>query len=341
MEKRNTSVDILKIIACFSVVILHVSGIIANNINSNYTINHLLYYSSVLAVPIFFMVNGYLLLNKESLSYKYIINKIVSIIFVVFSWNLIMFVLKFLIGKGSNNPFIESAKSFLQKGYFWQFWFFGALIIIYSVLPVIHKYFRDNKTALIITLTFIIISLTVDILSIYKSFNGQSIIQVHVVQTFRIWTWFSYYLLGGLLGKEQFKNYLLNKISKKTNVIVVVISFFIINFYQYFIGKTLYNNTFAEYFYDNIFVFIYIISFFILILRQDFNKYRNRTIETISKNIMGVYIVHVTVLKICTHIFKFNTVITNIALICIVFIISLLSSIVISKIPLLKKLIKL
>ena len=31
--------------------------------------------------------------------------------------------------------------NYMQKDYFWQFWFFGSLIIIYSVLPVIYKYF--------------------------------------------------------------------------------------------------------------------------------------------------------------------------------------------------------
>lgn len=55
MEKRNINLDVLKVLACFSVIFLHSTRIIVNNINSHYTINHLLYYSSVLALPVFFI----------------------------------------------------------------------------------------------------------------------------------------------------------------------------------------------------------------------------------------------------------------------------------------------
>lgn len=336
--KRNFGLDVLKIMACFSVVVLHVSGIIATN-SSEYSINHTLYYTAGLAVPIFFMVNGNLLLNKNNISYNYILKKIINILFVVFSWNILMFLAKLIVKRKMINPFYTSFSNLIQKEYFWQFWFFGALIIIYLVLPILYKYFNDCKSAIIITGIFVVISLIIDLLSLIRSFEGHSIIQVHIIQTFRVWTWFAYYLLGGLLGKQQIKEYLLNNISNFINWIIFLIALISINVYQYNVSF-LYKNFHAEFFYDNIITFIWIISLFMLTCRQNFTVKKNKFIDLLSSNIMGIYIVHVTVIKFFTHFYKFDTSITNIGFIFIVFITSLILTLIISKIPLVNRLIR-
>jgi surface polysaccharide O-acyltransferase-like enzyme len=336
--KRNLGLDLLKIIACFSVIILHVSGIIATK-NNNYTINHILYYMAGLAVPVFFMVNGNLLLNKSNINYNYVFRKIVNIILVVFSWNMLIFFGKLIINKKITNPFVNTASNLIQKGYFWQFWFFGSLIIIYLLLPMLYKYFKNIKSAIIITVILIIISLAIDLLSIIRSVHGSSIIQVHVIQTFRLWTWFAYYLLGGLLGKKEIKEYIIRHINISLNWTIFIISLITISIYQ-FNMRFIYNNSHAEFFYDNILTFIYILSLFILIYRQNFEKYKSKIVNLLSNNIMGIYIIHVTIIKIFTHFNKFDTTILNI---CLIFLVSICSSIIviiISKLPLVNKLVK-
>ena len=57
--KRNLSLDVLKLLACFSVVVLHVFG---RKINIG---NSIFYYIATFAIPVFLMVNGYLKINKE------------------------------------------------------------------------------------------------------------------------------------------------------------------------------------------------------------------------------------------------------------------------------------
>jgi surface polysaccharide O-acyltransferase-like enzyme len=340
--QRNIGLDLLKSIACISVVILHVAGIIATNDN-NYTINHTLYYTATIAVPIFFMVNGYLLLNKKNLNYKYIIKKISNILLVIFAWNIIIFLGDMVIKKKISNPFYLSLENLMQKDYFWQFWFFGALIIIYIFLPIIYRYFNSNyKNALLITSIFIIISFGIDLLSLIRSIKGFSIIQINVIQTFRIWTWFSYYLLGGLIGKTEIKSFILKKINFKVNLILVIIMTVIVNIYEYTVSINVYHNPYAEFFYDNIFVFIWIISLFALIYRQDFSKNKYKSIiEFISNNSMGVYILHVTTIRVITHFYEFNKPISNICLIFIVFISTLIVSAIIAKLPVINKLVKL
>lgn len=336
--ERNIGLDLVKVISCLAVVVLHVTGMVPTVI-AGYSLKTTLYYMACFAVPLFFMVNGYSLLNKASLSYRYVFKKIFSILLIVFSWNVILFLIRLIAESKMTNPFYMSYSSLIQRDYFWQLWFFGALILIYLVLPVIHKYFSSLKSAIVITGIFVVLCFAVDVTSIVRSSLGLRIVQSQVPQTFRLWTWFAYYLLGGLLGKKQVADFLLKHISASVNWLIFIVSLIIISIYQYNISL-LYRDLRAENFYDNIFTFVYVVSLFLLICRQDFTKYKNIATKLISHNVMGIYILHVTLIKVTTHFYKFNTLVTNISLIFIVFIISLAASIIISKLPLANKLIK-
>lgn len=73
---RNYGIDFLKIIACLAVLRLHIISInVAENEFQLFT-----YYLSGFAVPIFFMANGYFILNKRDLKFDYIIKKIKKIL---------------------------------------------------------------------------------------------------------------------------------------------------------------------------------------------------------------------------------------------------------------------
>lgn len=333
--KRNLSLDLLKILACFSVVVLHVTGRVVL-VEDAYTISHFLYYVACIAVPIFFMVNGYFLLNKKEVNYSYILKKITNIIIVVFSWNLLIVIAKMIIERELSNPFELTIKNFIQQEYFWQFWFFGSLIIIYLFVPILNKYFKNIKSAVLLTCIGIGICLVIDLISIFRSSYGESIVQINVVQTFRLWTWFTYYLLGGILGNTLVKNKIINFINVKLNWAILISALIMSNIYQYNMAK-LYNEVNAEYFYDNILTFVYVISLFILVLRFDF-KSLSRFILLISSNMIGIYILHVTVIKVLSKLIKFDKPLLNTIIIFIVFILSLLSSWILSKIPIVKRL---
>lgn len=340
MKERNLQLDILKIMACFAVVVIHVTGIITFNKFAKYSINHTLYYISGFAVPVFFIVNGYFQLNRQKISYTYVMKKILNILLVVFSWNVILFLINYGLTKKMTNPITSTLNSLIQRDYFWQFWFFGSLIIIYAVLPLLHKLFTTNKYAIIITGIFIVSCFVIDLISIYRSVHGKSIVQINVIQTFRLWTWFAYYLLGGLLGKKEIFDYILNKISKNLNILIFVLSSIIISVYQYNMVHKYYRAVSIEFFYDNVFTFIWVISLFILIYRQKFEVRMGKTIGLLSDKIMGIYIVHVTVISISMHFYKFNTKISNILLIFIVAAVSLILTLIISRIPVVNRLVK-
>lgn len=186
-----------------------------------------------------------------------------------------------------NNPIYMTVMNLIQKGYFWQFWFFGSLIIMYLALLIKDKYFKQLNKYIMVTIIFIVACLTIDLISVVRCISGKSILQIHIRQTFRLWTWFAYYLLGGLLGREVITDKIFKKINLKLNWIIVFLSLGISNIYQYNMAK-LYKTTYAEYFYDNIFTFLYIISLFILILRVRINM-KSSIIKLISKNMIGIY----------------------------------------------------
>jgi surface polysaccharide O-acyltransferase-like enzyme len=334
--KRNLSLDLLKILACFSVVVLHVTGRNVQ-VENDYNISHFLYYLACIAVPVFFMVNGYLMLNKKKITYSYIFSKITNILIIVFSWNFLIMLVKIVLKGELTNPFIETLESFIQRGYFSQFWFFGALIIIYLSLPVINKYFNNKHYAIYLTCVSIGICLLIDFISLIRSMQGYTIVQINVIQTFRLWTWFAYYLLGGLLGKAEIKTNILKIINVKVNFVILVLSLLLSNIYQYNISK-IYKLFYAEYFYDNIITFIYVISLFILLLRTNF-KNKDREILFIGSNIIGIYILHTTIITVISKVVRLDNVVVNTLSILIVFILSLTASSILSKIPFFKKII--
>lgn len=132
-DRRDCSIDLIRVIACVAVVGLHTFPKDLSLVTAS------LYYLCGFAVPFFFMSSGYFLLNRGELNYKYASHKCVGIIKVVFFWNCILYVMK--LGKAlaldkifSINLFAfvkEFLKSFVQKGAMWQFWYLGALLIIY------------------------------------------------------------------------------------------------------------------------------------------------------------------------------------------------------------------
>ncbi|MBS6007244.1 MAG: acyltransferase family protein [Clostridium baratii] len=331
---RNISLDYLKVLACFCVVTLHVVG------NDVSVVNSCIYYTATLAVPIFFMVNGNLLLNRKHIDYKYVLNKIKKIILVILSWNIIICIIRFLLKSEFINPFMGAIKNLIQEGYFPIFWFFGSLIIIYSALPIIHKIFKKTKNAIVLVFICILITFSVDFTSVLRSILGKSIIQIHCIQTLRIWTWMTYFLIGGLLGKENIKQYLIKKINLKLNIFIVSLLTILSVMYQFYIAKFVYKLLYAEYFYDNMIILLWIVSIFFLMYRININR-ESKYSNIVLRNSIGIYIIHMTIIQIFSKIYDFRNSIINIIMIFIIFIFSLITSIIISKIPILKNMVRL
>lgn len=295
-KTRNINLDLIKVLACIGVVLLHTTMIGFKDTGS-WNLLAYLYYLGTYSIPLFFMVNGYLLLGKRNITYSYILEKVKWILITVSSWNTIVWLLK---RDFAVNPVKKIIGSMVQKGYFFQFWFFGALILIYLCLPVLKKFLNSKRSYLYILSLLISIGLIFELTNIII----QTPLQSYVIQTFRLWTWFFYYILGGLIA--QFDKEFIKNGFKRWMKIVAVLLLLITPVILFFLAKTIYHNLFAEYFYDILFVKIVSLGVFLTILTHSLKESKYKWIVSLSNQTMGVFIVHTYVMKVLEKLLGFS-----------------------------------
>lgn len=189
---RDLSIDCIKCVAMFLVMTLHVPLAVRPDL-----ILSAGGYLAGIAIPLFFMVSGWLLIGNNK-TCKYSVKKIFAIIKFV----AIIAVLYYGVESFINHNFswIELCKSvvnpFIQRGMFSIFWYLGAMCIIYASLPIINKiHHKWSLTGLaLLLLSLFVIECFVYPLNILYNFE-----QTHVIQTFRLWNWMFYFVLGGTL----------------------------------------------------------------------------------------------------------------------------------------------
>lgn len=147
-QTRLFFIDLLESIAIFLVLSCH-----GTNYNygflqdSNNIIFYLRYYFRTIlscCVPLFFFVNGFLLLNRQFVLKKHIF-KLFRLIILTIAWGIIdSFILMFI-----RNEFL-SAKDFLicvwtcKRGWVHHLWYMQALVVIYFLFPLIRTVY-DNR----------------------------------------------------------------------------------------------------------------------------------------------------------------------------------------------------
>lgn len=293
---RNINLDLLKVLACVGVVLLH-TAMGGFKETGSWNFSTYLYYLGTYSIPLFFMVNGYLLLGKREITYSYILQKVKWILITVSSWSVIIWLFK---RDFTVNPIKKIVGSLIQKGYFFQFWFFGALIIIYICLPVLKKFLNSKRSYLYILSVLLVVGLIFELTNIVI----QMPIQTYVIQTFRLWTWFFYYLLGGFIA--QFDKDIIKNRFKRWMEIIVVLLFLVSPLILFFLARTTYHNFFAEYFYDLLFVKVVSLGIFLTIFSLALNQDNNKWIVFLSNQTMGVFIIHTYIMKLWGKLFGFS-----------------------------------
>lgn len=193
-DTRNISIDLIKVIAMFMVMTLHVPIAVRPD--------YLLSAGGVIAgvaIPLFFMVSGYLLIGKKP-SYLYSWKKIFAILKFVLFMAATYFLIESIINKSFSwiNLIKAITNPFIQKGMFSVFWYLGAMLIIYLLLPIINTLnFRfEDRGLLIGGLVLFIIESFIFTLNLLFDFE-----YLHVIQTLRLWNWLFYFILGGIIHK--------------------------------------------------------------------------------------------------------------------------------------------
>jgi surface polysaccharide O-acyltransferase-like enzyme len=186
-RERNIGIDVIKIIAMIMVVGLHVQfgGGLASS-----ELLKLQYGIGLCAIPLFFMVSGFLMQGKMP-DHKYAWRKIYSILKYVF---IVIGLTCLLTGLIEGHPRIHSLYLwFIQRGTYWQFWYFGTMIIIYMISPWICKLVASKYAKWGLVFTGICCTI-VFFLNHYIEFE-----RTYIIQTFRLWNWLFYFMFGAYI----------------------------------------------------------------------------------------------------------------------------------------------
>jgi surface polysaccharide O-acyltransferase-like enzyme len=308
---RNTYDDAIKVLAIILVCCYHsesISGVLVipptSAVLSTY-VAYLFISLAGMAVPLFFVVNGALLLNKPLTISKHII-KTCKVYLLLLLWCCVSFTLISVI-KGDSiswSEIIRSAYTY-KSGYSSYLWFLRAIVIIYVLFPIIKIAFDFPLSkwpiyclaALFFFLSFGLMAVN-NIADIVYFFTSTSSVNNHTdifikVHSFGLNLYpVFYFILGGLLTNNRYWGAKAVKIS--TCVIIFILAWLML--FGYGIIKSIldgerFDNVYECYF--SLMTLTMTVSVFLIAKRLQFNNpMMNRVLYTIGGYTLGIYVLH-------------------------------------------------
>lgn len=356
IKERYEFIDLLKAIAIFFVIIYHFNNLTVSFFETQNTLSYLNYFFESIfstCVPIFFFVNGALLLNKD-FNLKKHISKLITIVILTVAWGIITLLILMSI-KNEYMSLVEFAKSLVTWKQQWidHLWFLQAMVVIYIFFPLIKKTYDNECDSLyfFLVMTFLMtfgnvfLSNCANVLEfiIGKNYLSGNVNFFDEFNAFRgIYGYsFVYFILGGLFFKHKEKFDKKKWISITTSTIVI--SMIILTLYSVLMSKS--NGEIYDivwYGYDTIPTLCMVIALFILALRYKGNHKILKLINIVGENSLGIYFIHRILGSLLIKYFKklpyCHDIVSNLLFaLCILFT-SLLSVLVLKKIPFVKKL---
>lgn len=305
---RQYHLDLLRIAATFSVMILHISG--QNLRASDYTSLewHIfnIYDSSVRwGVPVFTMISGALFLSGKHSIKKIYQKNIVRIVTAFCFWSLI-YAIGLLIEGADKKTVI---RHFFTGNY--HMWFLFMIAGLYMLVPLLkkiteHKFLMNYFLVLALIFNFMIPQL-LSVISLFSDYL-ESLIRTVLDNTHMnfVLGYTSYFLLGYALNQK-------NLTEKTTQRIYIAGIFGFLSTILLSEAVTIYAQKPNVMFYDNFTVNILLESIFIFSLFKKHFRHRNFSprvkiiLYRLSKYSFGAYLVHALILRLCDVLFHFNT----------------------------------
>lgn len=280
-KQRNLSIDLIKIIAMFAVIGLHTF-----KASYGWRTANIFYESCVIAIPLFFMVSGYLLLGRTNIDYRYALRKIGGIVKFIFIIATVFWLAKSYI-LFEISPILWGkifVGSFIQRDALWMCWYLGSMIIIYALLPILNSIFLERKSAFFALLFFFF-------LLNYLVFIGNLEIEGEplekkIIQTFRFWNWLFYFMLGGVIKLYNYK-------LKEANIRLLlgaILGLLIINVLFEECLKLEIGSPYCEYFYCSSIVMF--LSFLVFEFFLNIEIRSSKIVTVLSGLFLPVYILH-------------------------------------------------
>lgn len=318
MIKENVSQHALKSLSCFAAVtFFSTSQMCAYEYECflNATAVNVLYFLSVIAKPLFFIILGYID-EVETLTKKDILLKVKAIIAMIIFWNIILSLIK---------------TQYIQQGYLAQNSILLSMGIIYLLYPLVQKGISHLKLTAFIFACFIATLLLFDIFRPLNTSDDPLFVSSYSF----IWIWIGYYIFGHVLGTELGRLF-----TKKTYVLwlarLMIIPIGIsMYFYELYLSTHVQNSVTSWFVLEHLHLLAMSLAVFILFDNINIkNKLIAHTVGFISPAMVGVYIIHYSVFYFISTLYDFNDITLKFTLLTLVFI----TSVIICRLLLLNKL---
>lgn len=347
--KRDYYLDILRIFAMFSVVMIHIScNIVAGFKPSSYQWHYANLFMTIarFAVPIFIMISGSLFLrNNKTNNLKYLYSKIFRILLILIVWNFFYAILVLVIKNGA--PFsmsvLRTSLSLVLKGnVHYHLWYLYTIVGLYIVTPIIkifvnHAKKQDVQYFLVIWFLFTSILPFLTHFNIFRHFLFLTKFDVAMIGNY-----IGYYVLGYYLScqkietKERKWIYILGILGLMFTYLTVFINYQRLGHYDDFLhtymmpGIVMFSTA----------LFIFVKEF---CSKHEFHSHTKKLITWFSSISFGVYLVHDVFLSFFAplgmklSIINTNTWITLPIYFIVISIFSIITSWILLKIPIVKK----
>lgn len=214
MKKRIVGYDIAKTLAMFLVVMLHYS--LYTRYYSSGIAGTLVTVMCVVFVPLFFAVNGALLLPRPLDEHRHY-RKVLNIVIIVSIWKVLAAIF-FIYVDGSQTVTIKDFCIFLLGGNLGgyptgYFWFMNALIAVYLILPLAKMAFDSDRRIVLHALMAVLFGFTVGKDTVSLVLQGLGTLTHHdfasimnSIDEYYIFGSYGYvllyFLVGGLVGRR-------------------------------------------------------------------------------------------------------------------------------------------
>lgn len=299
ISKRNYCFDLLRVVGCIMVVILH-SPRPGDLASQNGFFLSLLAFLVSPCVPIFFILSGALLLNFKGETFSFLIKRFKKFIGPILIWSIFYIANKIVIGKlteiGEILTSIASIPFSCQEG---VLWFMYTLAGLYLLTPILAPYFRSaSKKEFSFYIIIWMITLCYPYIQNYFNLYTTFLPRIDLLYYFS--GFIGYYLLGFYLKKFFF--------DKQQNLKAIII-IFIITTCAFFAGLKYLDKTYnlgidqnGGWEFQSLQVMIYTLLWFIICnwaCKTSF--FRKKLIMSIINFIanlsFGVYLCHILLMR--------------------------------------------
>ena len=360
MKERFVYLDFIKVLAIYFVCFYHCNNFQIDILSNPSLLTYSSYFIKCISstgVPLFFMVNGALMLTRKYDLKKHT-KKIINIISLTVIWGIItLIILAYIYGTNYSKAGFINALWFWQPGAINHLWFLQALVCIYIIYPLIKEiYDKDDKSVLryfllivfIFTFGNVILNMIVNILNAIFKTNYMGHDRVNLFNNFNVFRGFYgytivYFILGALILEKLKSNIQISFKKMVALFIIGMVTLFLYGIMMSNLTSQIYDTIWNGY--DTVMTLLICISIFCtsFLIKDKIDKV-SRIIVLIGENTLGIYFIHRIVGAIIKPYYlnlSFSTnIISNLLFGVVIMVISLIVTLILKKLPLVDRLFK-